>query len=164
VAVSSRKGLLATLKMFNAKKKELQQILDVEVPKNAKEIGVAMAMGDLKENAEYHAAKEHQTMLSATVGTLNKEIDSATVLEKSDVDPTKVGFGTVVTLISNIDEKIETYTILGPWESDPVNNVISYLSPFGDKLLGAKVGETLKFTINERKCDYHVKKIAVAEF
>jgi transcription elongation factor GreA len=164
VAVSSRKGLLATLKMFNAKKKELQQILDVEVPKNAKEIGTAMAMGDLKENAEYHAAKEHQTMLSATVGTLNKEIDSATVIEKTDVDPTKVGFGTVVTLISNADEKIETYTILGPWESDPVNNVISYLSPFGDKLLGARVGDTLKFTINERKCDYHVKKIAVADF
>lgn len=164
MAVSSRKGLLATLRMFNAKKKELQQILDVEVPKNAKEIGVAMAMGDLKENAEYHAAKEHQTMLSATVGTLNKELDSATVIEKNDVDPTKVGFGTVVTLVSNIDQKTETYTILGPWESDPVNNVISYLSPFGDKLLGAKVGDTLRFTINERKCDYQVKTVTVADF
>lgn len=164
VAVSTRKGLLATLRMFNAKKKELQQILDVEVPKNAKEIGTAMALGDLKENAEYHAAKEHQTMLSATVGTLNKELDSATVLEKADVDASKVGFGTIVTLVSNIDKKTETYTILGPWESDPVNNVISYLSPFGDKLLGAKAGEVLKFTINERKCDYTVKEIAVADF
>lgn len=164
VAVSSRKGLLATLKLFNAKKKELQHILDVEVPKNAKEIGTAMALGDLKENAEYHAAKEHQTMLSATVGTLNKELDSATVIEKADVDPTKVGFGTVVTLVSNTDKKTETYTIFGPWESDPVNNVISYLSPFGDKLMGAKEGEVLKFTINERKCDYTVKKIAVADF
>lgn len=164
VAVSTRKGLLATLKMFNAKKKELQHILDVEVPKNAKEIGTAMALGDLKENAEYHAAKDHQTMLSATVGTLNKELDSATVIEKADVDSTKVGFGTIVTLKSNVDGKDEVYTILGPWESDPVNNVISYLSPFGDKLLGAKVGEELKFTINERKCDYVVKSIAVADF
>ncbi len=163
-AVSSRKGLLATLKMFNSKKKELQNILDVEVPKNAKEIGVAMAMGDLKENAEYHAAKDHQTFLSAAVGTLNKEIDSATVIEKADVDPSKVGFGTVVTLGTNPDGKTEVYTILGPWESDPVHNVISYLSPFGDKLLGAKVGEVLKFTINERKCDYTVKSIAVADF
>jgi transcription elongation factor GreA len=164
VAVSSRKGLLATLKLFNAKKKELQHVLDVEVPKNAKEIGTAMAMGDLKENAEYHAAKEYQTMLSATVGTLTKEIDSATVIEPSDVDVTKVGFGTVVSLVSNTDGKTETYTILGPWESDPVNNVISYLSPFGDKLLGAKVGEGLKFTINERKCDYTVKTIQLASF
>lgn len=164
VAVSSRKGLLATLKMFNAKKKELQHILDVEVPKNAKEIGAAMALGDLKENAEYHAAKEHQTMLSATVGTLNKELDGATVIEKSEVDSGKVAFGTIVTLLSNPEGKTETYTILGPWESDPGNNVISYLSPFGDKLLGAKAGETLKFTINERKCDYTVKNIAVADF
>jgi len=164
MTVSSRKGLLATLKMFNAKKKELQQILDVEVPKNAKEIGTAMALGDLKENAEYHAAKEHQTMLSATVGTLNKELDSATVIEKADVDPTKVGFGTVVVLASNAGGKDEVYTILGPWESDPTNNVISYLSPFGDKLLGAKVGDSLKFTINERKCDYVVKTITVADF
>jgi len=164
LAVSTRKGLLATLKMFNAKKKELQHILDVEVPKNAKEIGTAMAMGDLKENAEYHAAKEHQTMLSATVGTLNKELDSATVIEKTEVDASKVGFGTVVTLVSNADSKTEVYTIFGPWESDPVNNVISYLSPFGDKLLGAKVGDTLKFTINERKCDYTVKTIEVASF
>jgi transcription elongation factor GreA len=163
-AVSTRKGLLATLKMFNSKKKELQTILDVEVPKNAKEIGTAMALGDLKENAEYHAAKDHQTFLSATVGTLNKELDSATVIGKLDVDPSKVGFGTIVTLTSNIEDKSETYTIFGPWESDPVNNVISYLSPFGDKLLGAKVGEVLKFTINERKCDYTVKKIAVADF
>jgi transcription elongation GreA/GreB family factor len=121
-------------------------------------------MGDLKENAEYHAAKEYQTMLSATVGTLNKEIDSATVIEPADVDVTKVGFGTEVSLVSNLDGKTETYTILGPWESDPVNNVISYLSPFGDKLLGAKVGETLKFTINERKCDYTVKSIRLADF
>jgi transcription elongation factor GreA len=164
VAVSTRKGLLATLRMFNLKKKELQQILDVEVPKNAKEIGLAMAMGDLKENAEYHAAKEHQTMLSATVGTLNKEIDSAIVIEKAEVDPTKVGFGTVVTLVSNLDGKEEVYTIFGPWESDPVNNVISYLSPFGDKLLGAKLNDTLKFTINERKCDYTVKSITVSNF
>jgi len=121
-------------------------------------------MGDLKENAEYHAAKEHQTMLSATVSTLNKELDSATVIEKADVDPTKVGFGTVVTLHSNSDQKSEVYTILGPWESDPVNNVISYLSPFGDKLMGAKEGDVLKFTINERKCDYTVKSIRVADF
>ena len=164
IVVSTRKGLLATLKMFNAKKKELQQILEVEVPQNAKEIGTAMALGDLKENAEYHAAKDRQTFLSAAVGTLNKELDSATVIGKSDVDSNKVGFGTIVTLQVTGEKKTETYTIFGPWESDPSQNVISYLSPFGDKLLGAKVGELLKFTINERKCDYSVKDIQVADF
>ena len=123
-----------------------------------------MALGDLKENAEYHAARERQTLLSAAVTTLNKELESATVIEKSDVDKSKVSFGTTVTLINNTDGKTETYTILGPWESDPVNDVISYLSPFGDKLMGSKAGEKLKFTINERKCDYLVKAIKLADF
>lgn len=162
--VSTRKGILASLKMFNLKKKELQNIIDVEVPKNSKEIASAMALGDLKENAEYHAAKERQTILSATVTNLNKELDSATVIEKNEVDFSKVSFGTTVTLLNNQDGKKENYTILGPWESDPVNNIISYLSPLGDKLLGAKIGDTLKFTINERKCDFTVEKISVAEF
>jgi transcription elongation GreA/GreB family factor len=102
--------------------------------------------------------------LSAAVTTLNKELESATVIEKSDVDKSKVSFGTTVTLINNTDGKTETYTILGPWESDPVNDVISYLSPFGDKLMGSKAGEKLKFTINERKCDYLVKAIKLADF
>ena len=164
MAVSSRKGIMTTLKMFNSKTKERQNIVDIEVPKNSKEIGDAMALGDLKENAEYHAAKERQTMLSATLTTLNKELESATVIEPSEVDLSKVSFGTTVTLVSNLDKKTETYTILGPWESDPAHNIISYLSPFGDKLLGSKVGEALKFTINERKCDYVVKSVLAAKF
>jgi transcription elongation GreA/GreB family factor len=123
-----------------------------------------MALGDLKENAEYHAARERQTLLSAAVTTLNKELESATVIQKTEVDKAKVSFGTIVTLVNNADGKLETYTILGPWESDPVNNVISYLSPFGDKLMGSKTGEKLKFTINERKCDYLVKGIKLADF
>jgi transcription elongation factor GreA len=164
MAVSSRKGILTTLKLFNAKKKEVQNLVEVEVPKNSKEIGAAMALGDLKENAEYHAARERQTLLSAAVTTLNKELESATVIQKTEVDKAKVSFGTIVTLVNNADGKLETYTILGPWESDPVNNVISYLSPFGDKLMGSKTGEKLKFTINERKCDYLVKGIKLADF
>lgn len=161
---TARKGLLASGRMYNAKVKELQQILEVEVPKNSKEIGEAMALGDLKENAEYHAAKEKQNILNATVATLNKEIEAATVIEKADVDLTKIGFGTVVTLLNNLDGKKEVYTILGPWESNPAQNIISYLSPLGDKLMNNKVGDHLKFTINERKIDYVVEKIEAADF
>ncbi len=162
--ISQRKGLLASSRMYNLKVKELQNILDIEVPKNSKEIGEAMALGDLKENAEYHAAKEKQNILNANVATLNKEIDNATVIEKADVDITKVGFGTVVHLLNNLDGKKEVFTILGPWESNPTQNIISYLSPLGDKLMNNKVGDNLKFTINERKIDYVVEKIETADF
>lgn len=162
--IVQRKGLLASSKMYNAKVKELQHILEVEVPRNSKEIGDAMALGDLKENAEYHAAKEKQNILNATVATLNKEIESATVIEKKDVDTSKIGFGTVVHLMNNIENRNEVYTILGPWESNPGQNIISYLSPLGDKLLNNKAGDHLKFTINERKIDYTVEKIEGADF
>lgn len=162
--VSVRKGILATKKMYNLKVKELQHIVDVEVPHNSKEIGEAMALGDLKENAEYHAAKEKQTLLSAATTTLTKEIESATVIEPTDIDITKIMFGTVVSLKNNSDGKTEKYTILGPWESNPEKNIISYLSPFGDKLLGNKVSENIKFTINERKCDYVVLSIDLYKF
>ncbi len=162
--VSSRKGILTTLKMFNAKNQELQQIVNIEVPKNSKEIEEARALGDLKENAEYHAAKERQTFLNAAVTTLTTEIGSATVIDRKEVDAGKVAFGTRVTLEDHEAEKLEHYTILGPWESKPAENIISYLSPLGDKLMGAKAGERLKFTINERKYDFTVKSIEVADF
>jgi transcription elongation GreA/GreB family factor len=57
----------------------------------------------------------------------------------------------------------ETYTILGPWESDPDNNVISYLSPFGGSILNKRVGETFDFSINDEKLRYKVKDISLAK-
>jgi transcription elongation GreA/GreB family factor len=73
----------------------------------------------------------------------------------------KVYFGTVVTLANELSSAIETYTILGPWESDPDNNVISYLSPLGKKLLNHKVGESLAFLIHDKKFQYRVEKIGI---
>ena len=74
-----------------------------------------------------------------------------------------ISFGTVVTLKDNQSGNEETYTILGPWESDPDNNVISYMAPFGDAILNKKVGDVLQFTINEHKYDYTVKNISKAK-
>jgi len=163
-SISIRKGLLATLKMYNQKKKELSHIIEVEVPQNSKEIGTALALGDLKENAEYHAAKEKQAILSATVTNLEKDISNATVIKPEDVDLGKIGFGTVVTLENLVEKKNEKITILGPWESDPEHNVISYLSPLGEKLLNRQLNEELNFTINERNYHYVVKKIELSQF
>jgi len=75
-----------------------------------------------------------------------------------------VSFGTVVRLMNNSKKEEETYTILGPWESDPDRFVISYMSPFGNAILNHREGETLKFTINERDYDYTLKAISAAAF
>jgi transcription elongation factor GreA len=158
------RGLIVTADKYEEKQKLLQHILDVDVPANQKEIAYALSLGDLRENAEYKAAKEKQDELNAKVAKLKNEIERAQLFDKSSVSAGKVNFGTVVTLFNELSSASEAYTILGPWESDPANNVISYLSPLGKKLLNHKAGERLAFTIHERKFQYKVERIEAAKF
>jgi len=158
------RGLIVTSKMYEEKKKQLQNIIDVEMPANSKEIGFALSLGDLRENAEYKAAKERQTILNTTATRLQEEIDRAQIFDPTTITIARVSFGTVVHLMNNTTGSDETYTILGPWESDPDNFVISYMSPFGNAILNHREAETLKFTINERDYDYTIKAITAASF
>jgi len=159
VSTASR-GLIVTRESYDAKQKQLQYILEVEIPKNSREIGAAIELGDLSENAEYKAGKEKQEMLNFSVSKLREELDRAQIWNETDIDTSKVSFGTVVRM-KNLDTgKEEVYTILGPWESDPEKNIISYLSPFGGNLLNHKEGETLEFTINERTYRYTIIQIS----
>ena len=75
------------------------------------------------------------------------------------IDPSKVSFGTEVVLQNNLTNTEDIFKILGPWESDPSANIISYLSPIGAKLLNHKVGEQFQFIINEKEYDYTVLSI-----
>lgn len=161
-AVTPR-GLIVTGKMLAIKKDVLENLIKVEVPKNSKEIGDAIAMGDLSENAEYKAARERQTQLNAQITRLQDEIDRAQVFDPTTVTTARVSFGTKVTLFNTESKKEEAFTILGPWESDPENAIISYMSPLGNAILNSKVNDKLKFEINEHKYSYEVKDIAVAE-
>ncbi|OJF77604.1 MAG: transcription elongation factor GreA [Treponema sp. CETP13] len=157
------KGLIVTSKMLEIKKAELEHITKVEIPENSKEIGEAMAQGDLKENAEYKAAKEKQSQLNATGTRLQDEIDRAQIFDPSSVTVARVGFGNKVELTNTKTNATEVFTILGPWESDPDNGIISYMSPLGNSIMNAKVGETLSFEINEVTYSYKIEKIEVAK-
>lgn len=156
------RGLLVTAAKLQEKNRQLQHIMEVEVPANSKEIGVALALGDLRENAEYKAAKEKQEILNAQVAKLKDELERAQIFDPSTVNSTRVSFGTVVTLRNETMKTEEKYTILGPWESDPDNNVISYLSPFGGTILNKKLHEAFDFTINGETLKYKVKEIHIA--
>jgi len=157
------RGLMVTSEKYEEKQKLLAQILEVDVPANQKEIAYALSLGDLRENAEYKAAKEKQDELNARVAKLKNEIERAQIFDKSTVSSQKISFGTVVTLANEISGDKEAYTILGPWESDPARNIISYLSPLGKKLLNHKTGEKLSFLIHDRKFQYAVEKIETAK-
>ena len=159
----AERRFLVTSDSYNDKQKELTKILEVEVPKNSKEIGAAIELGDLRENAEYKAAKEKQEILNTTVGKLKEDLARAHIITQEEVKKDSVGFGTKVRLKDNTADAVEEYTILGPWESQPDQNIISYLSPLGNELLNHTVGENLNFTINEREYDYTIEDISVVE-
>ena len=89
---------------------------------------------------------------------MKDEIEKSQIFDPKDIDLSKVSFGTTVTLHNNKTQADEVYTILGPWESDPSEKVISYLSPFGSALWLRSVGEEIVFVINEREYNYTVKE------
>jgi len=153
------RGLLVTLAMYEEKKKLLSHIMEVEVPLNSKEIEYALSLGDLRENAEYKAAKEKQEQLNSQVAKLKEEIERAQLFDPNSVNTSKVSFGTKVVLFNETANKQEEFTILGPWESDPNKFIISYLSPFGSAILNRTEGEKFEFAINNEKVSYLVEKI-----
>jgi transcription elongation factor GreA len=158
------RGLMVTAAMYEEKQKQLARIMEVEVPANSKEIAFALSLGDLRENAEYKAAKEKQEILNSSVAKLKDEIERAQLFDPRSVNASRTGFGTKVVLKNGISGKQEEYTILGPWESDPDNRVISYLSPFGAAMLNRTLGEDFDFSINDEKVPFVVKSISPAVF
>ncbi|MCQ2981461.1 MAG: transcription elongation factor GreA [Treponemataceae bacterium] len=157
------KGLIVTQAFFDKMKAELDHIATVEIPANAKEIGEAIEKGDLRENAEYKAARERQTQLNSQATRLQEDIDRAQVFDPSTATTAYISFGTVVTLHNELENTDETYTILGPRESDPDNGIISYMSPMGMAIMNKKPKEKLNFVINERNYSYTVAKIKIAK-
>ena len=164
VEASGKKTLYCTSSKYDAKQAEYKHLQEVEVPQNSKEIEQAREYGDLKENAEYKAAKERQDSLNTRAARIKTELERARIVKPSDVDPQKVGFGTRVTLKDLEDGGEMIYTILGPWESDPDAGVINYQSPLGAKLMQRREGEEVDFVINEKRYHLNVASIAVAEF
>lgn len=157
-------GMIVTAAKLAEKEAEIKHLQEVDIPKNAEDVAEAKAKGDLKENQEYKAAREQQHFLNLRLSQLIAERGRAVVFDPTTTTTSVVSFGSIVTLTNNVTGKDETYTILGPWESDPDNSIISYMSPFGNALLEKKAGENVKFTINENKNDYTVKSIKKASF
>jgi transcription elongation factor GreA len=155
-------GLIVTLPKYQEKQRQLASIINEEIPANSKELEFAKSLGDLRENAEYKAALEKQTILNATMAKLNEDLERAQLFDPSAVNTGKVSFGTRVALLNRDSGVREEYTILGPWESDPDNRIISYMSPFGGAILNKTTGEQVDFSINDEKASYIVESITAA--
>jgi transcription elongation GreA/GreB family factor len=121
----------------------LEDLTTNQIPQNREDIKIARSYGDLRENAEYHMAKDQQKVLMRRKGEMEASLNSVQGTDFSNVDVSEVNIGTRVDF-EGADGKPITYTILGAWDSDTDNNVISYLSELGDSMLGLKVGDSTK--------------------
>ncbi len=122
-------------------KDELEQLEKVERHEIVKAIEIARAHGDLKENAEYHAAKERQGMVEGRIMELKDKLGRAEVIDCTAVSTGRAVFGAVVTLMDMETDDEVTYQLLGPEESDVKKGSISVLAPLGRSILGKEVGD-----------------------
>lgn len=127
---------------------ERDEIVNVEMPKNAKRIGEAASHGDLSENSEYKFALEERDLLRARVAKINDELSRARTIEPLDVPTDHVSIGARVTLRSLRDRSERVMTFLGPFETNVEQHVYSYLAPFSQKLMGRRVGDRVTLTLD----------------
>lgn len=122
---------------------ELLRLERTERGQVVKAIEVAREHGDLKENAEYHAAKDRQGHIEGRILELKDKLSRAEVIDCSKVRTDKIVFGTIVDLLDlDTDEEV-TYQLLGPEEADVKNGSISVLSPLGKSMLGKEIGDDI---------------------
>ncbi|RMG16871.1 MAG: transcription elongation factor GreA [Deltaproteobacteria bacterium] len=130
-----------TSKGHAALKEEVRRLKTVERPRISEEIGRARELGDLKENAEYHAAKEKQGLIEARIKYLEDRLARAEVIDVSKLSGDRVVFGATVELY-DVDNEVEvTYTIVGEDEADLEHNKISIKSPIARALIGKSVDD-----------------------
>lgn len=137
---------------------EVKHLKTVERPAIIDAIEEARAHGDLSENAEYHAAKERQGQVEATIGVLDDLLSRAMVIDPTTLSGDKVVFGATVTLLDEDDKEVR-YQLVGQAEADAKIGRISYNSPLGRALISKQVGEEVEVTTPAGDRYYKVAKI-----
>lgn len=148
-----------TAETFERLRTELQHLKAVDRPAASHAIAEAREKGDLKENAEYDAAKEAQGMLEAKIKHLEGVIANARILDEKNIDTSKVSILTNVTLTNLNTKKKVTYKIVSENEADLKQGKISVTSPIGKALLGKMVGETVDVQVPAGVLKFQVERI-----
>jgi len=153
---------LITVKGFEKLKLEIDNLKDIERPKVINQISEARDLGDLKENAEYHSAKEKQAMIEARISDLTNKLSRAKVIDKNQLTTEKVTFGINVELENLDNENIVTYKIVSEYESDIDLGYISDKSPIARALIGKKNGDELEIRTPGGLKEYKINNIFIS--
>ena len=137
---------------------EVKHLKQIERPAIIEAIEVARAHGDLSENAEYHAAKERQGHVEATIADIDDKLSRAMIIDPTTLSGNKVVFGATVTLIDEEKKKVR-YQLVGQEEADAKVGRISYNSPLGRALIGRQKGDEVEVSTPSGDRYYEVAKV-----
>lgn len=156
------KSLIVSWESLDRRREEYANLIQKKIPENSKEIAVARSYGDLRENHEYKAAKEMQKVLMKRKEELEGELTRARGTDFSDARTDSVSVGTIVHATDLDGNTAEVFTILGAWDSDPDQGVISYLSPVAQALLNKVPGDEVEFDVHGKQHHHRIERIEMA--
>jgi transcription elongation factor GreA len=152
-----------TLFGYNKLQAEVKDLKEVKRPGVVKAIEEALEHGDLKENSEYHAAKEQQRHIDGRLADLAEIIGNAQIVDPSELEHAKISFGSTVVLMDlDTDEEI-TYVIVGGCESNPDIGLISFASPLAKQLLGREEGDDFKAKLPNGEREFEILEVKYQE-
>ena len=141
-------------------REELKKLKSEDRPRIIDAIATAREFGDLKENAEYHAAKEQQGFIEAKIKEIEHALANAQVIDVTEIPETgRVVFGATIDLYDITNEKPITYKIVGNLESDPEAGLISIQTPIAQGLMGKNVGEEVTISTPSGSIDLEIEKV-----
>ena len=141
-------------------REELKKLKSEDRPRIIDAIATAREFGDLKENAEYHAAKEQQSLTEARIRDIESKLSTSQVIDIKNIEPSdKVIFGTTVTVSNTEQQKSVTYKIVGEDEADASKGKISFASPLAKQLIGKFEGDLLKVETPGGSVEYEIEKV-----
>ncbi len=152
-----------TKKGYENLKAELVRLRKVERPKNIQDIAEAREHGDLRENAEFKAAKERQQFIDTRMAELEYKLGDAHVIEVTAGMSETVVFGATVRLLNLESEEEKSYRLIGQEEADLKNGSISVQSPIGRALIGHRVGDIVKVNRPAGMIEYEIQEIFFQE-
>ena len=155
----SKDDYITTAEGLDKLKTRLKRIREFDRPKNVADIEEARAHGDLRENAEYHAAKERQGHLAGEMRTIEDKIARARVIEPGALGHDKIVYGAKVTLVNTDTDEEVVYTITGEDEANAKNGLISYKAPIAKALLGKKLGDEVLVKTPGGERTYEVMRV-----
>jgi transcription elongation GreA/GreB family factor len=152
-------SLIVSWESLERRKNEYTELVQKKIPANSKDIAVARSYGDLRENHEYKAAKEMQKVLMRQKHELESQLVRARGMDFANAKTDAVNIGTLVKVTETTTQHVESFAILGAWDSDPERGVISYLSPVAQSLLNRNVGEEVEFELDGAKKHFRIEAI-----